>query len=71
VRTLIEQNKAYQAVTVMRVDWDQHGTGTLSRELNIPRRSTLVMFSGGREVGRVVAQTSSSAIEALFKAALG
>ncbi|MGK0172828.1 MAG: hypothetical protein ACI9W2_004569, partial [Gammaproteobacteria bacterium] len=36
----------------------------------VPRRSTLVMFKGGKEVGRVVAQTSTSAIEALFKAAI-
>ncbi len=54
----------------MRVDWDTHGDGDIVKELNIPRRSTLVMFNKGKEVGRVVAQTSSAAIEALFKAAM-
>ena len=54
----------------MRVDWDEHRGGDLVRELDVPRRSTLVMFSGGREVGRVVARTSRKDIEALFHAAL-
>ena len=70
MRALIETNPAYQAVTWMRVDWDSHSDGDLVRELRIPRRSTLVMFNKGEEVGRVVAQTSESAIEALFKAVL-
>ena len=66
----MEENEAYRAVTVMRVVWDNHGDGELVRELKIPRRSTLVMFSKGREVGRVVAQTGVAAIETLFKAAI-
>ena len=54
----------------MRVDWDEHGNGALSQSLRIPRRSTLVMFKDGNEIGRVVAQTSERAIEPLFKAAV-
>ena len=67
---LIEANPDYAAVTVMRVEWDEHRGGELVRQLSIPRRSTLVMFKGGREVGRVVARTSRADIEALFEAAL-
>ena len=67
---LLDSNPAYREVTIMRVDWDTHRDGALVRELKIPRRSTLVMFSGGQEVGRVVAQTGRDSIEALFKAAL-
>ena len=63
---LIDGNPAYQAVTVMRVDWDQYGKSEIVSELNIPRRSTLVMFKGGEEIGRVVAQTSATASEPLF-----
>ena len=70
MRTLIEKNPAYKAVTLMRVDWDTHRDSDLVRKFRIPRRSTLVMFDKGKEVGRVVAQTSESAIEALFKAVL-
>lgn len=68
MRALIETNPAYKAVTVMRVDWDRFSKAKIVDELRIPRRSTLVMFSGGKEVARVVAKTASDDIEALFKA---
>ena len=67
---LVEKNPTFKDVTIMRVDWDDHSKSPIVRDLNIPRRSTLVMFKGGQEVGRVVAQTSEDAIEPLFKAAL-
>ena len=70
MRALRARNPAYAAVKVVRVDWDTHRRDPIVEELKIPRRSTLVMFAGGVEVGRVVAQTSREAIEALFKAAL-
>ena len=54
----------------MAVDWDMHRDDAIVDELRIPRRSTLVMFRGGKEIGRVVAQTDEAAIEALFKAAI-
>ena len=70
MRALIQSNPDYAAVTVMRVDWDDHRGGDIVRELEILRRSTLVMFKGGQEVGRVVAKTSREDIGALFEAAL-
>jgi len=70
VRALLDQNPAYRAVTVMRVDWDSHRDADIVRELGVPRRSTLVMFRGGEEVGRVVARVSAEDIEPLFEAAL-
>ena len=63
-------NSDYQAVKVIAVDWDRYANDPIARELNVRRRSTLVMFSGGKEVGRVVAQTARKAIEALFRAAI-
>ena len=54
----------------MRVDWDTHRDADIVNELKIPRRSTLVMFNKGKEVARVVAQTGTPAIEALFKAVM-
>lgn len=53
----------------MRVDWDEYSRSEIVSELSIPRRSTLVMFNQGREVARVVAQTGSEQIDALFQAA--
>ena len=66
----MEGNPGYRSVTVMRVDWDEHGGSDITRELGVRTRSTLVMFSGGQEVGRVIGSTARGDIEALFKAAL-
>jgi len=70
VRALLKSNPEYQHVVHMQVDWDTWRDAEITKMLEIPRRSTLVMFNKGEEVGRVVAQTSQSAIEALFKAAM-
>ena len=70
MRALIDGNSEYQAVTVMKVDWDRFSGDPITGELNVRSRSTLVMFSGGEEVGRVVGQTGADAIEPLFKAAV-
>ncbi|MEM7250635.1 MAG: hypothetical protein AAF493_04395 [Pseudomonadota bacterium] len=66
----MDKNPDYKAVTVMRVDWDTFSDAPIVRDLNIPRRSTLVMFKGGQEVARVVAQTSETAIGELFQAVM-
>lgn len=50
----------------MNVNWDKHKRDAIVSELGIRRRSTLVMFNEGKEIDRVVAQTSVEAIEALF-----
>ncbi len=71
MRALQEGNADYAAVKVIRVDWTVFGKKPIVKELKVPRRSTLVMFNEGKEVARVVAQTSTDAIEGLFKAALG
>ena len=70
MRALIDSNPAYQAVTVMKVDWDRFSGDPIVGELDVKGRSTLVMFSRGEEVGRVVGQTGAGAIEHLFKAAV-
>ena len=67
---LLDSKPEYKKVTIMRVDWDTYRDGDLVKELAIPRRSTLVMFNQGKEDGRVVAGTSTAAIDALFQAAM-
>lgn len=65
------ENPAYEeAVSFVNVDWDQYGDGELSRRLNIPRRSTLVVLQGERELGRLVAATGEAEIKALMDIAL-
>lgn len=71
IADLINANPAYEEkITFVRVDWDQHSRGDLATELNIPRRSTLVVLKGDEELGRVVARTSRGDIQALMDVAL-
>lgn len=65
------ENPAYEEnIMFFVVDWDEHGKGPLSRELGIPRRSTLVALKGRQELGRIVAGTAKSEIMALLDLAL-
>lgn len=68
MRALLDSNPEYQNVKLIRVNWDDFKDAPITMELQVPRRSTLVMFNEGKEVGRVVAGTSASAIGALFEA---
>ena len=66
----MKENPAYQAVTVMKVDWDVHSGSDVAKEHGVRQRAILVMLKGGEEVGRVIGGTSREDIEALFKAAV-
>ena len=72
LKRLKAANPAYEAnVTFIDVDWDAYGNSDLAQTLNIPRRSTLVVLRGDRELGRLVAQTSEAQIKSLLDTALG
>lgn len=65
------ENPAYdRAITFITVNWDEYGTGDLSKAMKIPRRSTLVALKGETEIARIVAGTSKADIKALLDAAL-
>jgi len=71
ITALRQENPAYdKAITFINVDWDVWGEGNLVKQLNIPRRSTLVVLKGKKELGRLVADTSEASIRALMDAAL-
>ena len=71
IEKLRAANPAYdKAMTFVRVDWDFYADSKLAKDLNIPRRSTLVVLKGDKELGRVVAGTSKSQIQALMDAGL-
>lgn len=57
-------------ITFVVVDWDTYKDGMLSAELKIPRRSTLVVLKGDKELGRIVAGTSRAQIKGLMDTAL-
>lgn len=67
IDALRAENPAYDsAMTFIDVDWDVHSRSDLANRLEIPRRSTLVVLRGEAELGRIVAGSSRSAIQALM-----
>lgn len=65
------ENAAYaEKITFIDVDWDQFGKSSIVQDLKIPRRSTLVVLRGDKELGRIVAQTGRDEIKALMDTAL-
>lgn len=71
ITALRDANPAYdEAITFYRVDWDDYGGSEFSTSLNVPRRSTLVLFRDGVEVTRIVAGTRERDIRALLDAGL-
>ena len=71
IAALIADNPAYeQNISFIKVDWDKHSQSNLAKRLNIPRRSTLVVLKGDKELGRIVAGTRKGQIKALMDTAL-
>ena len=72
INALKAENPDYEKnITFINVDWDEYGRSEPAFDLEIPRRSTLVVLKGEDEVGRIVAETSRKSIKALMDAALG
>ena len=64
-------NPAYEdAITFIRVDWDQYSGAEITQRLAVPRRSTLILLRGDEELGRIVAGTRTADIQALLDLAL-
>lgn len=71
INALLDENPAYDAnISFIKVDWDDFGDGKLSNALKIPRRSTLVVLKGNKELGRIVAGTARKDIKKLMDVAL-
>lgn len=71
VEKLREANPAYDGqIVFMRVDWDKDKRNPVTTERNIPRRSTLVLLRGEKELGRIVASTREADIKGLLDTAL-
>ena len=71
IQALRAGNPAYDAnISFIRIDWDDFRNASLTKSLNIPRRSTLVVIKGNQELGRIVAGTSQAAIQGLMDTAL-
>ena len=71
IEELKAANPAYEAnISFLNADWDTWGESQIVTDMNIPRRSTLVVLQGDKELGRIVAGTAKSEIQALMDLAL-
>jgi hypothetical protein len=70
VSALLDKTPKYRAVKIVKLDWDSQRKLPITRELKVARRATLIMFSKGKEVGRVIAQSNPDDIAAMFDKAL-
>ena len=69
--TLKSANPAYdKSLTFLLVDWDTYKGGDLTKQLNVPERSTIVVLKGTKEIGRLNAETAPDPIKALLDQAL-
>lgn len=67
IESLIKQ-KNYKGVTSLRVDFDNQKD--VVRAFRVSRQSTLIVFKGGKEVGRSLGDTSPEGIKNLISKAL-
>lgn len=71
IEALRTSDPAYDAgITFMVADWDQWRDSQIVHDLNVPRRSTLIVLRGDKELGRIVAGTSRKQIKGLLDRAL-
>ncbi len=69
--TLRDENPAYnEKISFIRVDWDTYDLHEVTTSRNIPRRSTLILLRGDKELGRIVAGTGKAQIKELLDKAL-
>lgn len=67
IQALRTENPAYDdRITFMVVDWDKWRDTQIVSDLNVPRRSTLIVLRGNEELGRIVAGTARKDIKALL-----
>ena len=55
----------------MKVDFEEFEFDQIAKDHGVSDRATLIMLRQGKEVGRVLWDTSRDAIEGLFQAAVG
>lgn len=67
ISMLRSKDKIYdESMTFVRVDWDDYGNHEVASSRNIPRRSTLLVLRGNKELGRIIAGTNTNEIKQLL-----
>jgi hypothetical protein len=71
IGALISENPSYgENIPFIRVDFDEYRRHEVSTSRQIPRRSTLIVLKGEKELGRIVANPNKDAIQELMDTAL-
>lgn len=58
--------KYNKAITFVNVDWDTFKDKPVTTKRKVPRRSTFILYKGGKEVARSVAATEEAVIKAIL-----
>ncbi len=67
IQALRTADKSYdKKIAFVEVDWDDHRSSPISKNLKVRRQSTLVMFTPEGEIGRVFARTDKASIKGLL-----
>ncbi len=64
----LRRQPAYGKIDFLRLNFDTEAE--FKQRYNVPVRSVIILFKGGREVERLTANGDKAAIEALVKKAL-
>lgn len=67
IESLLKQND-FQGIASLRVDFDKQKE--VVRAFHVSKQSTLIVFKGGKEVGRSLGDTSREGVERLLRKAL-
>ena len=67
IESLLRQKK-FQGIASLRVDFDNQKE--IVQAFRVSRQSTLIVFTGGKEVGRSLGDTTPGGIESLLRKAL-
>lgn len=63
---LKDASESYANIKWIKVDWDLHRSDDWVKEMRVQYQSTIVAFTDGKQVGRVIGQTGKGAISALL-----
>lgn len=66
VSNLINGSSKYDAIKIIRVDWDTYRSKPIAKQNGVTNRSTLILFKGDNELGRVEWDTRKNAIQGLL-----
>ncbi len=71
IESLRQSNPAYDKnIVFVKVNWDFYSISKIAKKYKIPRRSTLLILRGNKELGRIVAGTSKRQIRQLMNLGL-